>query len=70
MLSEVLTDVDAQVFVAAHHLHFKLPNEQWPVRAPLLHVHYHLLHLVRVEVIVHENNRGPLENGGFETGML
>ena len=48
--SEVITDLDAQVFKAAHPLYFKLPDVQWPMRSPLLpHVHYYLLCLVRVE---------------------
>ena len=48
--SEVLTDVDAQVFEAAHPLYFKLPDVQWLMRSPLLpHVYYHLLRLVCVE---------------------
>ena len=48
--SEVITDVDAQVFKAAHPFYFKLLDVQWLMRSPLLpHVHYYLLCLVRVE---------------------
>lgn len=42
----VLTVTDSQISKPAHPLHFKLLNEQWPIRSPLLpHVHYHLFHL-------------------------
>lgn len=42
---EVLTDVDAHVFKAAHPLHLKLLDENWPVGSPLLpHVCYHVLY--------------------------
>ena len=46
---DVLTDVVAHLFEAAHPLYFKLPDVQWLMRSPLLpHVHYHLLCLVCV----------------------
>ncbi len=42
--------IDTQVFEAAHPFHFKLPDEQWLMRSPLLpHVHYYFLHLISVE---------------------
>ena len=47
---EVITDVDAQEFEAAHPLHLKLKDQQRLMGSPLLfHVHDHFLGLVCVE---------------------